>query len=89
MAQDYAYVVSYLKRKYSAEELAAVQLELGSLEAPLVFDDGYVPPPKVAAAPSAAPAPVPAMMSEPGRATETPPSRPHRSSRFSVPRGMR
>jgi putative transposase len=88
MAQDYAYVVSYLKRKYTAEELAAVQLELGSLETPLVFDDGYVPPPAVAAA-APAPTPAPAARFESDRVAAPAPAPRALRSRFSVPRGMR
>lgn len=87
MAQDFAYFMTYLKRMVSPEELAATQMEYGSSEAPLVYNDGYVAPRQVQAPakPSSAP-PVAAPAQRPVVSASAPrlPGR-----RFAVPKGMR
>lgn len=90
MAQDYAYVVSYLKRMFSAEEVAAIELEHGSIETPLIYDDGYVPPRVINAPTAPTPAPTAALppAPKPARAS-TPQSAPMHFRRFSIPRGVR
>lgn len=49
MAQDFAYFMTYLKRKVSPEELAAAELEFGREASTLSYSDGYVPPASVPA----------------------------------------
>ncbi|MFO1226091.1 hypothetical protein [Roseateles sp.] len=85
IGQDFCYFMSYLKRMVTPEELAAAQIEYGSEEAPLVYNDGYVPPTPVRAPATSDPSTGPAMPA-PARAHVAPrlPGR-----RFNVPRGMR
>ncbi len=82
MAQDFCYVMAYLKRMVTPEELATAQIEYGGNEVPFSYNDGYVPPSLVKS---------PALVT--GPATLAPvrvigsPRLPGR--RFNVPRGMR
>jgi hypothetical protein len=85
IGQDFCYFMSYLKRMVTPEELAAAQIEYGSEEAPLVYNDGYVPPTPMRAPATRDPSTGPAMPA-PARSSVAPrlPGR-----RFNVPRGMR
>ncbi|WP_423600016.1 hypothetical protein [Roseateles sp. MS654] len=99
MAQDFAYIMSYLKRALSPEELSTAQMEWSTEEAPLVFDDGYLPASATnarsssteEAAPRALPPPVPAEPPAAGPSRPMPKTSPPRlfGRRVMVPRGMR
>lgn len=87
MAQDFAYFMTYLKRMVSPEELAAAQLEYGTADAPLTYNDGYIPP-STLRAPTKPPTGIaPIASAQNPRAPQVAPRLPGR--RFSVPRGSR
>jgi hypothetical protein len=85
MGQDFCYVMAYLKRMVTPEELATAHIEYGTEAAPLTYIDGYVPPTPVKGPATPTPSTGPSMPT-PARASAAPrlPGR-----RFNVPRGMR
>lgn len=89
MAQDFCYVMAYLKRMVTPEEMMVAQMEFGTDETPLIYDDGYAPP-----SATKAPGPPPPGSEPDVRATVRPVDRAAASPRlpvrrFNLPRGMR